>query len=45
MYGRRQTPTAPLHRETAPGTLRAIFPQACRFVPEEDSRPLFFRAE
>jgi len=27
----------------APGTLRTIFRQACRFVPEEDLRPLFFR--
>lgn len=41
--GLRQTLTVPLHRELAPGTLRAIFRQACRFVPEEDLRPLFFR--
>ena len=32
--GVRQTLTIPLHRELAPGTLRAIFRQACRFVPE-----------
>ena len=43
--GRRQTPTVPLHRELAPGTLRAIFRQACRFVPEADLRPLFFGEE
>jgi predicted RNA binding protein YcfA (HicA-like mRNA interferase family) len=41
--GLRQTLTVPTHRELAPGTLRAIFRQACRFVPEEDLRPLFFR--
>ena len=40
--GLRQTLTVPLHRELAPGTLRAIFRQACRFVPEEDLRALFF---
>ena len=40
--GQRQTLTVPLHRELAPGTLRAIFRQACRFVPEEDLGPLFF---
>ncbi|PYT16700.1 MAG: type II toxin-antitoxin system HicA family toxin [Acidobacteria bacterium] len=41
--GRRQTLTVPLHRELASGTLRAIFRQACRFVPEEELRSLFFR--
>ena len=40
--GLRQILTVPLHRELAPGTLRAIFRQACRFVPEHDLRPLFF---
>lgn len=40
--GRRQTLTIPLHRELASGTLRAIFRQACHFVPEEELRPLFF---
>ncbi len=40
--GLRQTLTVPLHRELAPGTLRAIFRQACRFVPEEELSPLFF---
>ena len=41
--GQRQTLTIPLHRELAFGTLRAIFRQACRFVPEEVLRLLFFR--
>jgi predicted RNA binding protein YcfA (HicA-like mRNA interferase family) len=41
--GQRQTLTIPLHRELASGTLRAIFRQACRFAPDEDLRPLFFR--
>jgi predicted RNA binding protein YcfA (HicA-like mRNA interferase family) len=40
--GLRQTLTVPLHRELAPGTLRAIFRQACRFVPKEELHPLFF---
>jgi len=34
--GRRQTLTVPLQRELAPGTLRPIFRQACRFVREEE---------
>jgi predicted RNA binding protein YcfA (HicA-like mRNA interferase family) len=41
--GQRQTLTIPLHRELASGTLRAIFRQACRFAPEAELRPLFFR--
>ena len=40
--GTRQILTLPHHRELAPGTLRAIFRQACRFVPEEKLRPFFF---
>ena len=34
----------PVHRGASlpPGTLRAIFRQACRFVPEEELHPLFF---
>lgn len=43
--GRRQTLTVPLHRELAPGTLRANLRQACRLVPEADLRPLFFGEE
>ena len=40
--GARQALTVPLHRELAAGTVRAIFRQACRFVPEDDLRPFFF---
>ena len=40
--GMRQTLTIPLHREPAPGTPRAIFRQACRYLSEEDLRPLSF---
>ena len=40
--GLRQVLTIPLHRELATGTLRAIFRQACRFVPEAELGPLFF---
>ena len=35
--------TIPLHREIAPGTLRAIYRQACRFVPEGELRGWFYR--
>lgn len=34
--------TVPLHKELAAGTLRAIYRQAARYVPEEKLRPLFF---
>ena len=40
--GTRQILTVPLHREPAPGTLRAIVRQATRFVPEDELRPWFF---
>ena len=40
--GLRQTLTVPQHPELAPGTLRAIFRQACRFAREKELRPLFF---
>ena len=40
--GQRQTLTVPVHRSLAPGTLRAIFRQAIRFVPEPDLRRWFF---
>lgn len=40
--GDTQTLTVPLHKELASGMLRAIFRQACNFIPEEDLRPWFF---
>ena len=40
--GARQILTVPLHRELAPGTLRAVFRQAARFVPEDELKPRFF---
>jgi len=40
--GETQVLTAPLHKELALGTVRAFYRQACRFVPEERLRPLFF---
>ena len=43
--GLRQTMTVPLHKELASGTLRAIFRQAFRFVPEEELRPPFFLSD
>jgi hypothetical protein len=40
--GRRETLTVPLPRTLAPGTLHAIYRQACRYVPERDLRARFF---
>jgi predicted RNA binding protein YcfA (HicA-like mRNA interferase family) len=40
--GDSQILTVPLHRELAAGTLRAIYRQAARFVPEEELRSRFF---
>ena len=34
--GEKQILTIPLHKELAPGTVHAIYPQAARFVPRED---------
>jgi predicted RNA binding protein YcfA (HicA-like mRNA interferase family) len=41
--GGRQILTVPLHRELAPGTIRAVFRQATRFIPADELRPYFFR--
>ena len=38
----RQVLTVPLHAELDPGTLRAIFRQACRFISEPELRPHFY---
>jgi len=43
--GERQTLTVPIHKELAPGTLRAIFRQALRYIPESDLRPWFFHED
>jgi len=40
--GTRQTLTIPLHEELDKGTLRAIFRQALRYIPEEDLKPYFY---
>ena len=40
--GARQVLTLPLHTELDPGTLRAIFRQASRFIAEQDLRPHFY---
>jgi predicted RNA binding protein YcfA (HicA-like mRNA interferase family) len=37
-----QTLTVPAHAELDRGTLRAIFRQAARFVPEQDLHPHFY---
>jgi predicted RNA binding protein YcfA (HicA-like mRNA interferase family) len=40
--GERQTLTLPLHKTLASGTLRAIFRQAVRYVPQAELRRWFF---
>ncbi|MBN1762050.1 MAG: type II toxin-antitoxin system HicA family toxin [Methanomicrobia archaeon] len=40
--GSRQTLTIPFHDELDKGTLRAIFRQALRYIPEEELRPYFY---
>ncbi|MBS0180784.1 MAG: type II toxin-antitoxin system HicA family toxin, partial [Nitrospira sp.] len=37
-----QVLTVPLHPEIDPGTLRAIFRQASRFIAEQELRPHFY---
>jgi len=38
--GQKQTLTVPRHRELDPGTIRAIFRQATRYIPEDELKPL-----
>jgi len=40
--GSRQTLTIPLHSELDPGTLKAIYRQALRYVPEHELKPNFY---
>lgn len=40
--GEKQILTVPIHKDLAPGTLRAIYRQASRFVPKADLRPYLF---
>jgi predicted RNA binding protein YcfA (HicA-like mRNA interferase family) len=40
-----QIPTLPIHRDLAPGTIRAVFRQGLRYIPESDLRPRFFGPE
>ena len=40
--GQKQNLTVPRHKELDSGTVRAIFRQACRYIPEDELRPLFF---
>jgi len=42
--GESQTLIVPLHRELDRATLRAIFNQACRYVPSEQLGPYFYTA-
>jgi predicted RNA binding protein YcfA (HicA-like mRNA interferase family) len=43
--GERQTLAVPMHKNLAPGTLHAIFRQACRYIPEADLKTWFFTDE
>jgi predicted RNA binding protein YcfA (HicA-like mRNA interferase family) len=38
----QQTLTVPFHEELDKGTLKAIFRQASRYIPEEKLRPYFY---
>jgi predicted RNA binding protein YcfA (HicA-like mRNA interferase family) len=40
--GSREILTVPIHKELDTGTLRAIFRQASRFIPENDLRKHFY---
>ena len=40
--GTRQVLTVPLHAALDPGTLRAIFRQASRFISDQELRPHFY---
>lgn len=40
--GQKETLTVPLHAELDAGTLRAIFRQASRYIPEELLHPVFY---
>ena len=41
--GAKQTLTVPLHDELDKGTLKAIFRQATRYIPEDKLRNYFYR--
>jgi len=40
--GEKETLTIPRHRELDTGTLRGIFRQASRYIPDADLRPYFY---
>ena len=40
--GTKQTLTIPRHKELDKGTLRVIYKQALRYIPEEQVRPHFY---
>lgn len=40
--GTRQTLTIPIHDEIDKGTLKAIYRQAGRYIPEDELRPHFY---
>ena len=42
LAGGRQSLTIPLHDEIDKGTLKAIFRQALRYIPESDLYPHFY---
>ncbi len=40
--GGRETLIVPAHSSLARGTLRAIYTQACRYIPQAELRPHFY---
>ena len=41
--GTKQTLTIPVHEELDKGTIKAIFRQALRYIPEKELRPYFYK--
>ena len=40
--GRTEVLVVPMKRQPGAGTVHAIYRQSCRFIPQEDVRPVFF---
>ena len=40
--GNKESLTFPLHNELDKGTIKAIYRQALRFIPEEELKPYFY---
>ena len=43
--GSKQSLTIPCHKELSKGTIKAIFRQALRYIPEDDLREFFYSGD